>query len=258
MKLPDIRTSGRAARARLEAEHALGRAQDAGEELDLLGRVTETWNRIADSGAETARAVAREARTLPALAQTAGARARDAAAAVPVRVQVGPAQRRPIRPLVIVGAITAILGAILAYAFDPQMGRTRRTVTRDRVAGGARRLGRWSARRGRWLKATASATAERMQRPAAQAEPLDEVALTNKVRSELFRDPTIDKGAINVNAERDVVFLRGTAPSHDRIAELGARVEQIDGVRKVVNLLHVPDAPVPVMAEDYAEERAEG
>jgi hypothetical protein len=257
MKLPDIRRSNRAARARQEAERVLAGARAAGGELDLRGRLAETWKQVADSGAETARAVAREARTLPVIAQTTGARAMDAASTVPVRVQVG-RPRRPILPLLVVGAITAALGAFLAWVLDPQMGRTRRAVTRDRLASGARRVGRWSARRGRWLKATATATARRMQRPDVPAEELDEVTLTNRVRSELFRDPAIDKGAININAERDVVFLRGTAPSHDLVAELGSRVEQIDGVRKVVNLLHVPGAPIPVMAEDYAEERAGG
>jgi len=58
-----------------------------------------------------------------------------------------------------------------------------------------------------------------------------------------------------VNAERDVVFLRGTAPSEDQIRDIGRQVESMPGVRKVVNLLHVPGAPVPVMAgeEDEAE-----
>jgi hypothetical protein len=257
MKLPDIRPSSRAARARQEAERVIAGARAAGDELDLRGRLAETWKQVADSGAETARAVAREARTLPVIAQAAGARAMDVASTVPVRVQVG-RPRRSILPLVVVGAITAATGAFLAWALDPQMGRTRRAVTRDRLAGGARRVGRWSARRGRWLKSTVSATAERLQRADAPAEQLDEVALTNKVRSELFRDPAIDKGTININAERDVVFLRGTVPSHELVAELGSRVERIDGVRKVVNLLHVPGAPIPVMTKDYVEERAGG
>jgi hypothetical protein len=259
MKLPDIRKLNGAAKARQEAEQLLADARAAGDGLDLRGRLAEAWNRVADSDAAgAARAVAREAAAVPALAQAAGTRAREAASTVPVRVQVGRPARRPILPLVVVGAITAAIGAFLAWVLDPQMGRTRRAVTRDRLAGGARRFGRWSARRGRWLKATASATAERLQRPDAPAEELDEVALTNKVRSELFRDPAINKGTININAERDVVFLRGTVPSHELVAELGSRVERIDGVRKVVNLLHVPGAPIPVMTEDYAEERAGG
>jgi hypothetical protein len=255
MKLFDIRGSD-GDRARQDAEHVLERARTTGDARDLRGRVADTWNRVAGSGAETARAVVHEAQALPARAQAARARARDAASSMPVRVQVGRPARRPILPLLVVGAITAVVGAILAYLFDPQMGRARRTVTRDRVARGARHLGRWSARRGRWLKGTASGTAERFQRSDAPTELLDEVQLAQKVRSELFRDPTIDKGAINVNAERDVVFLRGTGPSDERVAEIGSRVERIGGVRKVVNLLHVPGAPVPVMAEEYAEERA--
>ena len=43
--------------------------------------------------------------------------------------------------------------------------------------------------------------------------------------------------------------------TEDQVREIGQRVEGFPGVRKVVNLLHVPGAPVPVMGaeEDQAE-----
>ena len=44
-------------------------------------------------------------------------------------------RRSPIGSMVLVGLLMAAVGAIAAYLFDPQMGRTRRTVTRDRMAG---------------------------------------------------------------------------------------------------------------------------
>jgi osmotically-inducible protein OsmY len=78
------------------------------------------------------------------------------------------------------------------------------------------------------------------------------------VKSELFRDPEIDKGAITVNVERDVLFLRGTAPTPELIDEIAHRASRIGGVAQVVNLLHVPGDPVPVMeqATGGAESRA--
>jgi hypothetical protein len=157
-------------------------------------------------------------------------------------------RRSPIAPVVLVGLMMAAAGAIAAYLFDPQMGRTRRAVTRDRMAGEARRLARSSARRGRWIASTASGIGERVQH--ANDEPsgaVDEVALVNRVKSELFRDPDIDKGAIAVNVERDVLFLRGTAPTRDEIEEIGHRASAIEGVGRVVNLLHVPGEPAPTM-----------
>ncbi len=168
-------------------------------------------------------------------------------------------RRSPMSLLVLAGLLMAAAGAIAAYLFDPQMGRTRRTVTRDRMAGEARRLARSSARRGRWLASTASGIGERVQHATDEPKvPVDEVALVNRVKSELFRDPEIDKGAITVNVERDVLFLRGTAPTPELIDEIAHRASRIGGVAQVVNLLHVPGDPVPVMeqATGGAESRA--
>jgi hypothetical protein len=163
-------------------------------------------------------------------------------------------RRSPILPMVVIGLLMAAAGAVAAYVLDPQLGRGRRAVTRDRMAGGARRLGRWSARRGRWMASTASGISERVQHASDVPDvPPDEVVLTNRVKSELFRDREIDKGAISVNVEGDVLFLRGNAPTPEQIEEIGHRASQIAGVGRVVNLLHVPGEPVPVMDRETDE-----
>jgi hypothetical protein len=169
-------------------------------------------------------------------------------------IGVAKPRRSPIAPIVVVGLLMAIAGAIAAYVLDPQMGRTRRAVTRDRMAGDARRLARWSARRGRWIASTASGIGERVRHATDEPNlPVDDVALVNRVKSELFRDPGIDKGAISVNAERDVLFLRGTAPTPEQIEDIGHRASRIVGVGRVVNLLHAPGEPAPVLDQAAAE-----
>ena len=246
-----------------EAPDVRARLEEVGSKLsDIPGRLGELGGHIGDagkgiveSGAETARAVAREAKGLPSLAQAGAARAREAASGMPIRIQVGQPRRRPILPLVGLGIATAAVGAVLAYILDPVVGRSRRAALRDRLGATARRVGRWSASQGRHIAATTTALRER-SRASEPGEPADEVALVSRIKSEVFRDTDIDKGAINVNAERDVVFLRGTAPSEDEVRDIGRRVEGIPGVRKVVNLLHVPGAPVPVMTGE--EDEAEG
>jgi hypothetical protein len=149
---------------------------------------------------------------------------------------------RPARlPWIVGAAVAAAGGAVLAFLLDPQMGRTRRAVFRDRVAGATRGVARVAGRQGRWLGSTAAGMAERARSTTAPREPLDEVGLAHKVESILFRDPDVDKGAINVNAESDLIFLRGTAASHEAIADIVRRVQGISGVREVVNLLRVAD-----------------
>jgi hypothetical protein len=172
-------------------------------------------------------------------------------------IGVAKPRRSSITPVVVVGLLMAAAGAFAAYLLDPQLGRTRQTVARDRAAGEARRLSRWSARRGRWIASTAMGIGERVQHLRDEPKiPVDEVALVNRVKSELFRDPEIDKGAIVVNVEGDAVFLRGTAPTPDQIEDIGHRASRIGGVGRVVNLLHVPGKPVPVMDQEAAESEA--
>jgi osmotically-inducible protein OsmY len=73
----------------------------------------------------------------------------------------------------------------------------------------------------------------------------DDATLAQKVMTELFRDPHVPKGAINVNAERGVVLLRGEIEDPERIAEVVARTRRIRGVADVENLMHLPGDSVP-------------
>jgi hypothetical protein len=173
--------------------------------------------------------------------------------------RIGVGRRRPnamaFMLYVVVGLIGAAAGALLAFIFDPQLGRTRRAVTGDRVAGGVRRLGRWSARRARYAASTAEGLGRRTGNAggAEPATPLDEVALAHKVESILFREPDVEKGNINVNAEHDAVFLRGTVADRARAQEIQRRVEAIDGVGTVVNLLRVEDGAGGELAVEDVE-----
>jgi hypothetical protein len=74
---------------------------------------------------------------------------------------------------------------------------------------------------------------------AAIAYPED-ATLLDRVRSELFRDPALPKGQINVGAANGVVELRG-AVDPELIEDIGIRVAAVEGVVRVDNLLHAPD-----------------
>jgi osmotically-inducible protein OsmY len=134
----------------------------------------------------------------------------------------------------------ALGGAALAYFMDPQSGRRRRHVTRDRALSVARQ----GARRGRKLVHHVSSDArgyvERARHARGGAEELDDATLVDKVESIVFRDRDVPKGEININAENGVVFLRGQVDQPDLISSLEARVRKVRGVRDVQNLLHTP------------------
>jgi osmotically-inducible protein OsmY len=73
----------------------------------------------------------------------------------------------------------------------------------------------------------------------------DDATLAQKVMTELFRDPHVPKGAINVNAEKGVVLLRGQIEEPAMIVEIVARTRRIRGVAEVENLMHLPGDSVP-------------
>ena len=134
----------------------------------------------------------------------------------------------------------ALGGAALAYFMDPQNGRRRRHVTRDRALA----LARHGFRRGRKLVNHVSSDArgyvDRARHAGGSGDALDDVTLVDKVESIVFRDRDVPKGQINVNAENGVVFLRGEVDQPELVASLEERVLKVSGVRGVQNLLHTP------------------
>lgn len=136
-------------------------------------------------------------------------------------------------------------GIAVAYFLDPQAGRRRRHVTRDKAVS----LARHASRRGRKLVHHVSSDArgyvERAKHARAGEEQLDDATLVDKVESIVFRDRDVPKGRININAENGVVFLRGEVERPELVEALGARVLKVKGVRGVENLLHLPGTPAP-------------
>jgi osmotically-inducible protein OsmY len=74
-------------------------------------------------------------------------------------------------------------------------------------------------------------------------ERLNDPALARKVESEVFRDDALPKGSISVNAEYGVIYFRGEVPSQEVMEELAKRARNVDGVRAVENLTHLPGEP---------------
>jgi osmotically-inducible protein OsmY len=138
----------------------------------------------------------------------------------------------------------AALGAALAYFFDPQNGKRRRTEAIKRLAGISRRhggrLARGATSQARGL--TAKATHLREER---KPQP-DDVTLAHKVETEIFRDADVPKGQINVNAEKGKVVLRGEVESPEMIEELVSKARKVQGVQDVENLLHTPGQTAPM------------
>jgi hypothetical protein len=77
---------------------------------------------------------------------------------------------------------------------------------------------------------------------------LDDVTITRKVETMLFRDDSVDKGKISVNTADGVVTLRGEAKTPQQIKALEAKAREIPEVKDVENLLHLPKTPARTKA----------
>jgi hypothetical protein len=138
------------------------------------------------------------------------------------------------------------LGAALSYFFDPQQGRGRRAETRDRIAGFFRRRVRQGERLGRGASAQAEGLVQKAKHLQEEPKPQpDDVTLTRKVETEIFRDADVPKGQINVNAENGKIYLRGEVEQPELIKDLEKRARNVQGVQEVENLLHLPGAEAP-------------
>jgi osmotically-inducible protein OsmY len=111
-------------------------------------------------------------------------------------------------------AAAGAAGLAGAFFLDPESGKRRRHIARDRALA--------------LIRQGAETT-----RPAANDQ-----ALAERVKSEIFQPADAPKGSVNVNVERGVVYLRGEVRNRDQIKKLVEQAGAVDGVAGVENLLH--------------------
>jgi osmotically-inducible protein OsmY len=76
-------------------------------------------------------------------------------------------------------------------------------------------------------------------------EPMDDMTLADRVRSEIFRPHDAPKGDVSVDVQDGVAYLRGTVPEDAWIERLAKDARKVTGISGVKNLLHTPGTPAP-------------
>jgi hypothetical protein len=141
----------------------------------------------------------------------------------------------------LIAAGTAAAGAIAAFLLDPSRGRARRARLVDQGGATIRRAARQAGRAAHAALSTASGRLAAARHAGDGDEAfLDDVTLSSKVETRLFRDPSVPKGTININVERGIVVLRGEVPDAEMRDRLATEAGAIGGVWSVHNLLHLP------------------
>jgi osmotically-inducible protein OsmY len=148
---------------------------------------------------------------------------------------------------------SGIAGATLEYFFDPNRGRARRTILRDRLGASARHARRRISSLARYWEKTLQARCEEMlhlHHPD-NLHP-DDGTLKDRIQTEVLGDPTVHKGLINIDVVCGVVELRGQLASVKEIEEVHAKIRAVRGVRTIHSFLHVRGTPAPNKAEAIA------
>lgn len=154
---------------------------------------------------------------------------------------------------------TMATGAVAAYLFDPQMGRTRRARISDQLGAAVRRpVKRAEDRLGKktqWAQDKARGIAAELHRREPAANDRE---LVDRVRSEVLGGPEYSGRTINVDAVDGVVALRGQLETPQQIRDLRAAVAAVPGVRDVESYLHLPGTPPPNKAEAMSTPKGSG
>lgn len=147
------------------------------------------------------------------------------------------------------GLITGlIVGALAMFVLDPQNGRRRRSLARDQAIKARNTVDRAVTddlpKRAEYLAGFAEGARHKLKEftdSDAGRRPENESVLVDRVRSQVFRDPELPKGDVNVDANGTTVFLRGTVESDELAEEIARRVGAVEGVDDVVNLINKPE-----------------
>jgi hypothetical protein len=145
-------------------------------------------------------------------------------------------------------------GAAGEYFLDPQHGRRRRHLARDRglamIRRPAKRVAGEAHRRASYAEGVAQGAIHRATSAGGERDAgrLNDAGLAAKIQSEVFRAKDAPKDAVDINVEAGVAYLRGQLDTHEEIERLVAAVEGVEGIAGVQNLLHVPGEPAPASA----------
>jgi osmotically-inducible protein OsmY len=139
-----------------------------------------------------------------------------------------------------VGAAGAA-GLAAGYFLDPDSGKRRRHVARDRALGLIRRGAEKTQRQAEYRTGQVEGKVEAAKSKVAPEKPAaNDQALAERVKSEIFQPADAPKGSVNVNVERGIVYLRGEVKRPDQIRKLIEQARSVDGVDGVESLLHTP------------------
>src|SRR5690606_38997669 len=148
---------------------------------------------------------------------------------------------RAMRGVAAIAATSAAAGALAAWLFDPQSGRRRRAVARDRIRSRVKRLDEAARVAAIDLRNRTTGTIASVRSLATGDDDVDDDVLAARVRATLGRVVSHPR-AVDVSANDGIVTLRGPVLEHE-VASLLRAVRGVRGVKAVDDRLEPHERP---------------
>jgi osmotically-inducible protein OsmY len=153
-----------------------------------------------------------------------------------------------------------LIGAAIAYLYDPVSGAGRRASLRDRTLSELRTTRERAEGKSRHLSNLAKGAMSELASPGPDDLAPDDTKIAGRIRSEVFGAADVPKDRIALTVVDGVAELRGELDSDEEIRAIGERVSYVPGVREVRNLMRAHGSAAPnkkdaLEASDEAKKR---
>lgn len=143
-----------------------------------------------------------------------------------------------------VGVVVGAGALVAGYLLDPERGRGRRQEVIGRSSHLIRRTATHIGREMRYARLSSYRRMQHRLHPS-PPKPADGRTLLDRVESEMFTNPEVPHGLLNLDVEGSTVVLRGQLDSDATIAVVEQAVRKVPGVSAVRSFLHLRGTPAP-------------
>ena len=138
-----------------------------------------------------------------------------------------------------------LIGATIAYFYDPVSGVGRRARLRDQTLSELRTTRERAEAKTRHLSNVAKGAVSELASPGPDAWGPDDTQLAQRIQSEVFGAADVPKDRIALTVVDGVAELRGELDSDEEIRVIGERVSKVPAVREVRNMMRTHGSAAP-------------
>jgi osmotically-inducible protein OsmY len=141
--------------------------------------------------------------------------------------------------------VGGLIGAAIAYLYDPVSGAGRRVRLRDQTLSELRTTRERAEAKSRHLSNVAKGAVSELTSPGPDDRYPDDARIAQRIQSEVFGAADVPKDRIALTVVDGVAELRGELDSDEEIRMVSERVSLVPDVREVRNLMRTHGSAAP-------------